>query len=371
MSKKIIIGTIASTLILGAAAYFTIQNKITNEAKIAVNKMVESNVFKSYDSISCNGVLNTTCVLTNVITEQDNVKTGAREYLKIKKITTPSLTELSKLVDKDGNFQIGEKRKVRLTLKFEGITINDKSPIIDSLHLPSLKEGSSLKKDLTKLSKEEISIMISTSIDPIKESKGFIESTNIKMNIGNSLSIAFKENMVISKSIKKLKKDMETDPLNILKNILVKNVSISFQTSEQYIPNIIYGIYKDKINEAKNMDSATKESVEKSIENINFYFVRENDIKTLLDQKSFMQKISTTAKEEFKKNGAIPSAIEEDVTTRFSEILAGTSNSITLGVENTFNYNLMEYASVYMSSITSNSPIIENEIIKKTKIIVK
>ena len=362
--KKIMIGVVAALVLAAGGSYYTAQAKVTESAEQVLQGFLDKKIIKSYDSVACSGISNPTCVIKNIVYENTDGQ-GNTEVMSIGALVSPSLIELARVTDENGNFKMPENKSVNLNVEFHDVKRNGKSPA--DLRAEMGDVGPNVEALIEEFSKEAVSVYLSIDSVPNAGTEGIVQSLAITVNTGDMVSLGIKEKTVTTASVDSLAGGA-ANPMEIMSKVSVKYIELDLKTQKNLFPRFLHAIYQDKILQV-NEKASTEEEKLSGIKTVNNYFFDQDLDGKKLDVAEFGKFAAESAVKELKKSPKIPDDLRDQIVLKSGLFVSGADNTLLVRIDSN-DQTLGDYMASYGELMTGKSPT-QTTAGKKTTITIK
>ena len=301
-----------------------------------INEMVKDGNISSISKVECQ---KGDCRVDDLVVITTDAETGVLSTLSTALFEVKDVENFIEFKHRDGVLKEGEKRQFAMELS--DIRIDGQNLLFDKPKMAKeLGEKSELflyfKKHLDRPSDGKYSLKVEK------------KSGNVNMEDSGTLTTgAFlfgaKSKYTIKGGFEKLEALSQTNPMAVLSYVVVNSIEINIDNPKGFLRNLLYINYKEEIQQAK-----TKE--ERIAINDSFYLLGD----TVHTEKEFGEMMRANARikirELAKKDPAFNALLNADrqLEKKVDAILAGTSKSIDIKIDNPMGLSLGDFFTVFM-----------------------
>jgi len=280
------------------------------------------------------------CVVKDLLVDRVDEESGEKSELSFKKVLIKDIATFMEFKERDGVLKEGEKRQF--------------SVIFDDVE----SDGNNIFFDKKKMAKEfgkksAIYVYYKRYLDAPTDGKYTLviqkKKGNVKMHDSGALStgkfvFGVQSRYMIKGGFEKLQEMSETNPMASLSLIVIESIEINIKNPKGFLRNYLYLSYKEQM-------SAAKSAEEKQAINTTFYL----NGTALVKQKQFSEMVRTNAKMRLSKLAKQDPMFNKilnkngQLEKKLDAVLAGTSSSIDIKIENPMGLSLGDFFTLFMS----------------------
>ncbi|MEE8588314.1 MAG: hypothetical protein V3S80_03085 [Sulfurimonadaceae bacterium] len=322
--------------LLCSFTFLNAQEVYEKEFITLINEMVKDGNISSISNVGCQ---KGDCRVDDLVVITTDTETGVLSTLSTAVFKVKDVESFIEFKYRDGTLKEGEKRQFAIEL--HDIRVDGHNLLFDKPKMAQeLGEKSELflyfKKYLDRPSDGRYTLKVQKkSGNVIMEDSGILTTGEFRFGI--------KSRYTIKGGFEKLETLSQTNPMAVLSYVVINSIEINISNPKGFLRNLLYINYKEEIQKVK-----TKE--ERIAINNSFYLLDD----TVHSQKEFgeMMRANTRIKikELAKKDPAFNEMlnVNQQFEKKIDAILAGTSQSIDIKIDNPLGLSLGDFFTVFM-----------------------
>ncbi|MGB5965961.1 MAG: hypothetical protein WBF77_02765 [Sulfurimonadaceae bacterium] len=301
-----------------------------------INEMVKDGNISSISKVECQ---KGDCRVDDLVVITTDAETGVLSTLSTALFEVKDVENFIEFKHRDGVLKEGEKRQFAMELS--DIRIDGQNLLFDKPKMAKeLGEKSELflyfKKHLDRPSDGRYTLKIQKESGNIKmEDSGILTTGEFRFGI--------KSRYTIKGGFEKLEGLSQTNPMAVLSYVVINSIEININNPKGFLRNLLYINYKEEMQKAQ-----TKE--QRTAINDSFYLLDD----TVYSNKEFTEMMRANTrikiKELVKKDPAFNELlnVNQQFEKKVDAILAGTSKSIDIKIDNPLGLSLGDFFTVFM-----------------------
>ncbi len=332
---------------------FTILHADAKHEKVfisLVNEMVKEGNISSISKVGCQ---NGDCRVDDLVVITTDPETGIHSTLSTAVFTLKDVTNFIEFKEKNSTLQEGEQRKFEIELS--DIQEDGHNLLFDEPRLiETLGEKSELflyfKKHLDAPTDGKYSLTVQKkSGNVVMRDKGTLTTGAFSFGVNSSYTL--------KGGFEKLEELSQTNPMAVLSYIVINSINIHIENPEGFLRNLLYINYKEEIEKVET-------KVERVAINESFYLsgdtVHSKKIFGETMRTNTQKKISELAKKDPSFNELLNA--DKQFEKKVDAVLAGTSNSIDIKIENPLGLSLGDFFTVFMGYAMQQKLVVKPDI---------
>lgn len=319
-----------------SCAVLNAQTSYEKEFIALVDKMVKDGNISSISKVDCH---KGDCRVDDLVLITTDAETGLLSTLSTAVFVLKNVENFIEFKHRDGTMNDGEKRQFAIELG--DIRLDGQNLLFDK---PKMAQKLGEKSELFLYFKKYLDAPTDGKYTLKVEKK----SGNVMMQDSGRLTtgeftFGVKSRYTIKGGFEKLEALSQTNPMAVLSYVVVNSIEININNPKGFLRNLLYINYKEAIQKVK-----TKE--ERMAINDSFYLLDD----TIHSKKEFGEMMRANARikiKELAKNDPAFNALlnaDRQFEKKMDAILAGTSNSIEITIDNPLALSLGDFFTVFM-----------------------
>ena len=326
-------------LLLISLLSFTLLNAQSSYEKefiTLVNDMVKDGNISSISKVDCH---KGDCRVDDLVLITTDAETGLLSTLSTAVFKLKDVEDFIEFKHRDGTLKDGEKRQFAIELS--DIRLDGQNLLFDK---PKMAQELGEKSELFLYFKKYLDAPTDGkyTLKVEKKSGNVIMHDSGKLTTGE-FKFGVKSRYTIKGGFEKLEALSQTNPMAVLSYVVINSIEININNPKGFLRNLLYLNYKEEIQKAK-----TKE--ERIAINDSFYLLDD----TIHSKKEFGEMMRVNARIKIKELAKKDPVFNEllNVNQQFEKkmdaILAGTSKSIDIKIDNPLGLSLGDFFTVFM-----------------------